>query len=112
MFAVVMFNDKMELCGNVYHDRDCGYVMGKIYSPERGLASATFFTREAAQEVFDRMCASKPHSYSDGTVTPPSHIWTGLDISFENPKASGHFAIVEVQWKVVQSIAVEGKITR
>lgn len=112
MFAIVMLGKNNEIRSYAYYDPDCGHMMSRYTTPGSGLVGAKFFpTREAAQTVYDGMRKERVNEYSDGSTTPPMHIWQGLQICNDNPKDEGTFAIVELSWAVVESVHVQGELT-
>lgn len=112
MFAIAMFDKKKVVRAICLNDRDCGFIMCQQYRPENGVMGAHMFaTRAEADKIYNQMRDAPVNRYTDGSTTPPMHIWSGLQICKANPKDEGDFVIVELTATVVHSEHVEGELT-
>lgn len=83
------------------------------YSLDDRVTTAKHFeTREEVNAVLQSPDFVRWHEYSDGSKTPPSIPWMGLDICNTKPKGRGRYTVYEVIYRDVATIDVEAELIR
>lgn len=95
-------------------DRETGktrYVTGGEWSDysldDRVEAARHFKTREEVNAVFQSPDFVRWHEYGDGSKSPPSIPWRGLDICYAKPSGRGRYTVYEVIYRDVVTVDVE-----
>ena len=92
------------------------YVTNGEYSDfsldERVTAAKHFATREEVNAALQSPDFVRGQEYCDGSKSPPSIPWRGLDICYAKPSGRGRYTVYEVIYRDVMTVDVEAELIR